>query len=148
MMLDLFNGRSFRYICILLEMHFQRCAMFLSNELANIVLSWFSVKFQHRRSSYKELQYICDGDSNGILYFAGTSYGEHPWVNPVLSKVKFSILFLYSFIIQLPFPYPPLTTCFRELLLQLVAPLQDTLIPRFWYQELTRYDESKPFKVL
>ncbi|KAK6245679.1 hypothetical protein SCA6_008769 [Theobroma cacao] len=45
-----------------------------------------NVKFQHRRSSYKELQYICDGDSNGILYFAGTSYGEHPWVNPVLSK--------------------------------------------------------------
>ncbi|XVE56276.1 hypothetical protein DITRI_Ditri03aG0225600 [Diplodiscus trichospermus] len=43
-------------------------------------------KFQHRRSSYKELQYICDGDSNGVLYFAGTSYGEHPWVNPVLSK--------------------------------------------------------------
>ncbi|XWS24596.1 hypothetical protein CRYUN_Cryun28dG0116700 [Craigia yunnanensis] len=43
-------------------------------------------KFQHRHSSYKELQYICDGDSNGVLYFAGTSYGEHPWVNPVLSK--------------------------------------------------------------
>ncbi|XWS14376.1 hypothetical protein CRYUN_Cryun35bG0003800 [Craigia yunnanensis] len=43
-------------------------------------------KFQHRRSSYKELQYICDGDSNGVLYFAGTSYGEHPWLNPVLSK--------------------------------------------------------------
>ncbi|KAF2310222.1 hypothetical protein GH714_007270 [Hevea brasiliensis] len=43
-------------------------------------------RFQHRRSSYKELQYICDGDSNGVLYFAGTSYGEHQWVNPVLSK--------------------------------------------------------------
>ncbi|XP_017606272.1 BTB/POZ domain-containing protein At2g30600 [Gossypium arboreum] len=43
-------------------------------------------RFQHRRSSYKELQYICDGDSNGVLYFSGTSYGEHPWVNPVLSK--------------------------------------------------------------
>ncbi|KAK4434125.1 BTB/POZ domain-containing protein [Sesamum alatum] len=43
-------------------------------------------KFQHRRSSFKELQYICDGDSNGVLYFAGTSYGEHQWVNPVLSK--------------------------------------------------------------
>ncbi|XP_002510674.2 BTB/POZ domain-containing protein At2g30600 isoform X1 [Ricinus communis] len=42
--------------------------------------------FQHRRSSYKELQYICDGDSNGVLYFAGTSYGEHQWVNPVLAK--------------------------------------------------------------
>ncbi|KAK6116169.1 hypothetical protein DH2020_008438 [Rehmannia glutinosa] len=43
-------------------------------------------KYQHRRSSFKELQYICDGDSNGVLYFAGTSYGEHQWVNPVLSK--------------------------------------------------------------
>ncbi|XVE94417.1 hypothetical protein REPUB_Repub02eG0006600 [Reevesia pubescens] len=45
-----------------------------------------NVRFQHRLSSYKELQYICDGDSNGVLYFTGTSYGEHPWVNPVLSK--------------------------------------------------------------
>ncbi|TXG51932.1 hypothetical protein EZV62_021101 [Acer yangbiense] len=45
-----------------------------------------SVRFQHRRSSFKELQYICDGDSNGVLYFAGTSFGEHQWVNPVLSK--------------------------------------------------------------
>ncbi|KAL8172170.1 hypothetical protein V2J09_023974 [Rumex salicifolius] len=40
----------------------------------------------HRRSSYKELQYISDGDGNGALYFAGTSYGQHHWVNPVLSK--------------------------------------------------------------
>ncbi|KAL6982604.1 hypothetical protein U1Q18_015992 [Sarracenia purpurea var. burkii] len=45
-----------------------------------------NARFQHRRSSFKELQYICDGDSNGVLYFAGTSYGKHPWVNPVLSK--------------------------------------------------------------
>ncbi|KAG5542557.1 hypothetical protein RHGRI_022179 [Rhododendron griersonianum] len=45
-----------------------------------------NARFQHRRSSFKELQYICDGDSNGVLYFAGTSYGEHQWVNPVLSK--------------------------------------------------------------
>ncbi|KAM7521310.1 hypothetical protein LguiB_020272 [Lonicera macranthoides] len=44
------------------------------------------LKFQHRRSSFKELQYICDGDSNGVLYFAGTSYGQHQWVNPVLAK--------------------------------------------------------------
>lgn len=48
----------------------------------------FYSKFQHRRSSFKELQYICNGDSNGVLYFAGTSYGEHQWVNPVLSKVN------------------------------------------------------------
>ncbi|KAK4803825.1 hypothetical protein SAY86_003642 [Trapa natans] len=45
-----------------------------------------SSRFQHRRSSFKELQYICDGDSNGVLYFAGTSYGEHQWVNPVVAK--------------------------------------------------------------
>ncbi|KAL3621533.1 hypothetical protein CASFOL_036445 [Castilleja foliolosa] len=43
-------------------------------------------QYQHRKSSFKELQYICDGDSNGVLYFAGTSYGQHQWVNPVLSK--------------------------------------------------------------
>ncbi|GAB2300447.1 hypothetical protein Dimus_038613 [Dionaea muscipula] len=43
-------------------------------------------RFLHRRSSYKELQYIRDGDSNGVLYFAGQSYGKHQWVNPVLSK--------------------------------------------------------------
>ncbi|CAL5438985.1 unnamed protein product [Camellia sinensis] len=35
---------------------------------------------------FKELQYICDGDSNGVLYFIGTSFGEHQWVNPVLAK--------------------------------------------------------------
>ncbi|KAK4348915.1 hypothetical protein RND71_031670 [Anisodus tanguticus] len=45
-----------------------------------------SQRFQHRKSSFKELLYICDGDSNGVLYFAGTSYGKHQWVNPVLSK--------------------------------------------------------------
>ncbi|KAL3514862.1 hypothetical protein ACH5RR_027579 [Cinchona calisaya] len=45
-----------------------------------------NVRFRHRQSSFKELQYICDGDSNGVLYFAGTSYGKHQWVNPVLSK--------------------------------------------------------------
>lgn len=50
-----------------------------------------NVRFQHRRSSFKELQYICNGDGNGVLYFAGTSYGEHQWVNPVLSK-KVSIM--------------------------------------------------------
>ncbi|OAY82979.1 BTB/POZ domain-containing protein, partial [Ananas comosus] len=45
-----------------------------------------SVRFHHRRSSYKELQYIRDGDNNGVIYYAGTSYGEHEWVNPVLAK--------------------------------------------------------------
>ncbi|XP_010469825.1 PREDICTED: BTB/POZ domain-containing protein At2g30600-like isoform X2 [Camelina sativa] len=45
-----------------------------------------SSRFQHRRSSFKELQYIRDGDSNGVLHFVGTSYGSHQWVNPVLAK--------------------------------------------------------------
>ncbi|KAG6785575.1 hypothetical protein POTOM_007141 [Populus tomentosa] len=45
-----------------------------------------NLRFQHRRSSYKELLYISDGDSNGVLYFAGTSYGEHQWINPLLEK--------------------------------------------------------------
>ncbi|PUZ62618.1 hypothetical protein GQ55_4G371500 [Panicum hallii var. hallii] len=43
-------------------------------------------RFQHRRSSYKELQYISDGDSNGVIYYAGTSFGKHQWMNPVLAK--------------------------------------------------------------
>ncbi|XP_033145610.1 BTB/POZ domain-containing protein At2g30600 isoform X3 [Brassica rapa] len=47
-------------------------------------------RLQHRRSSFKELQYIRDGDSNGVLHFVGTSYGSHQWVNPVLAK-KISI---------------------------------------------------------
>jgi hypothetical protein len=47
-----------------------------------------NVRFQHRRSSYKELQYICDGDDHGVMYFAGTSYGEHQWVNPLLAEPK------------------------------------------------------------
>ncbi|KAG2308633.1 hypothetical protein Bca52824_028381 [Brassica carinata] len=43
-------------------------------------------RLQHRKSSFKELQYIRDGDSNGVLHFVGTSYGSHQWVNPVLAK--------------------------------------------------------------
>ncbi|XP_006664953.1 BTB/POZ domain-containing protein At2g30600 [Oryza brachyantha] len=43
-------------------------------------------RFQHRRSSYKELQYISDGDNNGVIYYAGTSFGKHQWINPVLAK--------------------------------------------------------------
>lgn len=43
-------------------------------------------RYLHRRSSFRELQYICNGDNNGVIYFAGTSYGEHQWVNPVLAK--------------------------------------------------------------
>ncbi|KAF6141267.1 hypothetical protein GIB67_024351, partial [Kingdonia uniflora] len=50
-----------------------------------------SVIYQHRRPSLKEPQYLCDGDNNGVIYFAGTSYGEHQWVNPVLAK-KISVI--------------------------------------------------------
>ncbi|KAK4351823.1 hypothetical protein RND71_027341 [Anisodus tanguticus] len=53
-----------------------------------ILGSWSTPFTKHRKSSFKELLYICDGDSNGVLYFAGTSYGKHQWVNPVLSKVN------------------------------------------------------------
>ncbi|KAL5557732.1 hypothetical protein UlMin_033943 [Ulmus minor] len=58
---------------------------YVENGLAGLKIE-HNVRFQHRKSSYKELQYIRDGDSNGVLYFAGTSYGEHQWVNPVLAK--------------------------------------------------------------
>lgn len=73
----------------------------LKKKLGNVIILC-SVRFQHRRSSFKELQYICDGDSNGVLYFAGTSYGEHPWVNPVLAKVNsldYFILFYFIFLV-------------------------------------------------
>lgn len=55
----------------------------------------YSARFRHRQSSFKELQFISDGDSNGVLYFAGTSFGEHQWVNPVLSKVSTSIYIMH-----------------------------------------------------
>ncbi|KAJ4770586.1 BTB/POZ domain-containing protein [Rhynchospora pubera] len=45
-----------------------------------------SERYQYRWSSYKKLQYICDGDNNGVIYYSGTSYGEHQWVNPVLAR--------------------------------------------------------------
>lgn len=44
------------------------------------------IRFQPRPSSFKQLLYICDGDHNGVIHYAGTSYGKHPWMNPVLSK--------------------------------------------------------------
>jgi hypothetical protein len=43
-------------------------------------------RFQRRLSTYKELLYICDGDTHGVCYFAGTSYGAHPWMNPVTAQ--------------------------------------------------------------
>lgn len=53
-----------------------------------------SERFLHRRSSYRELQYISDGDNNGVIYYAGTSFGKHQWINPVLAKVIGEALFV------------------------------------------------------
>ncbi|XP_068646568.1 BTB/POZ domain-containing protein At2g30600 isoform X2 [Aristolochia californica] len=63
-----------------------REALFYSGDHGMILGNNDNARFHHRRSSFKELQYICDGDENGVLYFAGTAYGEHQWVNPVLAK--------------------------------------------------------------
>ncbi|CAI5468328.1 unnamed protein product [Closterium sp. Yama58-4] len=35
-------------------------------------------------SAPRVLQYMHDGDKNGMCFHAGTSYGRHPWMNPVL----------------------------------------------------------------
>ncbi|KAJ7516513.1 hypothetical protein O6H91_22G061000 [Diphasiastrum complanatum] len=45
-----------------------------------------SLRFSRRLSNLKELFYMCDGDGNGVLQYSGTSYGQHPWMNPVLIK--------------------------------------------------------------
>ncbi|CAN6463896.1 unnamed protein product [Victoria cruziana] len=45
-----------------------------------------NARFQHRATSFKQLRYICDGDNNGVMYYSGTSYGKHQWVNPVIAK--------------------------------------------------------------
>ena len=48
-----------------------------------------TLRFSCRLSTYKELLYISEGDCNGVFYYVGTSYGVHPWMNPVLTKVLF-----------------------------------------------------------
>jgi hypothetical protein len=45
-----------------------------------------TVRFSQRLSTFKELLYISDGDCNGVFYYLGTSSGQHPWMNPVLTK--------------------------------------------------------------
>lgn len=45
-----------------------------------------TVRFSQRLSTFKELLYISDGDCNGVFYYLGTSFGQHPWMNPVLTK--------------------------------------------------------------
>lgn len=47
-----------------------------------------NLRFSHRLSTCKELLYISDGDCNGVFYHIGTSFGVHPWMNPVLTKVN------------------------------------------------------------
>ena len=63
-------------IPMLLSTHCLCVFMFKCNHIEN-GFTIFSARFQRRQSSFKNLQYICDGDSNGVLHFAGTSYGEH-----------------------------------------------------------------------
>ena len=55
------------------------------------------IMFHPRPSSFKKLLYIRDGDHNGVIHYAGTSYGEHPWMNPILAKVLWGSLW-YMFI--------------------------------------------------
>ncbi|KAF6172605.1 hypothetical protein GIB67_036555 [Kingdonia uniflora] len=66
----------------------QKKALTKLRYVAFVIVSiyFICVCFFHRRSSFKGLQYLCDGDNNGVIYFAGTSYGEHQWVNPILAK--------------------------------------------------------------
>ncbi|KAJ1411498.1 SKP1/BTB/POZ domain superfamily [Sesbania bispinosa] len=56
----------------------------LVNEAINFVIYGLG----RPENEEKELQYICDGDDHGVLYFAGTSFGEHQWVNPLLAEPK------------------------------------------------------------
>lgn len=51
-----------------------------------------TVRFSQRLSTFKELLYISDGDCNGVFYYLGTSFGQHPWMNPVLTKVYLCIV--------------------------------------------------------
>ncbi|KAI5075302.1 hypothetical protein GOP47_0009378 [Adiantum capillus-veneris] len=64
--------------------------LFLSNNICNqdrlVQLAENSIQFSQRSSKLKELFFICDGDSNGVLYYAGTSHGAHAWMNPALTK--------------------------------------------------------------
>ncbi|MCO5582625.1 hypothetical protein L7F22_036523 [Adiantum nelumboides] len=65
----------------------------LSNNSCNqdrlVQLAENSAQFSQRSSKLRELFYICDGDSNGVLYYAGTSFGAHAWMNPALTKKIF-----------------------------------------------------------
>jgi hypothetical protein len=72
-----------------------------------------TVRFSQRLSTFKELLYISDGDCNGVFYYLGTSFGQHPWMNPVLTKVYLGIIdeslvlqeavftFIYDYHVQL-----------------------------------------------
>ncbi|KAG2455054.1 hypothetical protein HYH02_000879 [Chlamydomonas schloesseri] len=47
----------------------------------------WSVRYQRRCLPFAlELEYVCDGDSSGVLHFLGTQYGAQGWVNPMLAK--------------------------------------------------------------
>ncbi|XP_078177941.1 BTB/POZ domain-containing protein isoform X1 [Carex rostrata] len=78
------NSRLYEEISIFMKSVEE--AIQFNNAGSPITIIGQSERYQHRRSCYKELQYICDGDKNGVMYYAGTSFGEHQWVNPVLAK--------------------------------------------------------------
>ncbi|KAG2440290.1 hypothetical protein HXX76_004401 [Chlamydomonas incerta] len=47
----------------------------------------WSVRYQRRCLPFAlELEFVCDGDSSGVLHFLGTQYGAQGWVNPMLAK--------------------------------------------------------------
>eukprot|EP00850_Spirogloea_muscicola_P000505 SM000002S05585 [mRNA] locus=s2:1003094:1008237:+ [translate_table: standard] len=60
--------------------------LLIAEALQYLALDQATILENERLSTFKELLYICDGDQNGVCYYAGTSYGRHSWMNPVLIK--------------------------------------------------------------
>jgi len=43
-------------------------------------------RFHRRAGQSYELMYMSDGDNNGIFHFLATDGGQHPWINPALTR--------------------------------------------------------------
>uniref|UniRef100_A0A6U9RRN1 BTB domain-containing protein n=1 Tax=Picocystis salinarum TaxID=88271 RepID=A0A6U9RRN1_9CHLO len=43
-------------------------------------------RFHRRAGKLHELMYMSDGDSNGVFHFLATDGGQHPWINPALTR--------------------------------------------------------------
>lgn len=43
-------------------------------------------RFHRRAGKLHELMYMSDGDTNGVFHFLATDGGQHPWINPVLTR--------------------------------------------------------------